>query len=143
MRIVIDVQGTQSTSRLRGIGRYTRGLVGGLLRNRKEHDIHLVCNGLLPEGADQVHEYFGTMLPKSNIHVWSTVAPVAYRVEHTEKNREITSAIYTEFLRSINHDITLIASMMEGWADNFYCDIRELSKSIHVVCIVYDSLSYK
>ena len=41
MRIVIDMQGAQSASRFRGIGRYTMDLVGGILRNRAEHEIIL------------------------------------------------------------------------------------------------------
>ena len=48
MRIVIDMQGAQTDSRKRGIGRYTLGLAKALLRNRGEHEILLVLNGLLP-----------------------------------------------------------------------------------------------
>jgi O-antigen biosynthesis alpha-1,2-mannosyltransferase len=37
MRVVIDMQGAQTESRFRGIGRYTMGLALGLARNAGEH----------------------------------------------------------------------------------------------------------
>ena len=45
MRIVIDLQGTQSESRFRGIGRYSLALALGVARNAGEHEIWLVMNG--------------------------------------------------------------------------------------------------
>ena len=41
MRIVIDMQGAQSESRFRGIGRYTMSFTQALVRNREEHEIIL------------------------------------------------------------------------------------------------------
>ena len=49
MRIVIDMQGAQTESRYRGIGRYTLSLAQGIARNRGEHEIMLALNGLFPE----------------------------------------------------------------------------------------------
>ena len=37
MRIVIDLQGAQSLSRFRGIGRYSLALTQGIIRNRGQH----------------------------------------------------------------------------------------------------------
>ena len=45
MRIVIDLQGAQTESRLRGIGRYSLSLTKGIVRNRGEHEIVLVYSG--------------------------------------------------------------------------------------------------
>ena len=41
MRLIIDMQGTQTASRFRGIGRYTMGLAEALVRNRGEHEVLL------------------------------------------------------------------------------------------------------
>lgn len=41
MRIVIDMQGAQTASRLRGIGRYTLSLIHAMLHNKGEHEIIL------------------------------------------------------------------------------------------------------
>ena len=49
MRIVIDMQGAQSTgSRNRGIGRYTQAIAKAV-RNRGEHEIFLALSDLFPE----------------------------------------------------------------------------------------------
>lgn len=42
MRIVIDLQGAQSASRYRGIGRYTLELAKEMVRQRGEHEILVV-----------------------------------------------------------------------------------------------------
>ena len=42
MRIVIDLQGAQSNSRFRGIGRYSTSLAQAIIRNRGEHEVIIV-----------------------------------------------------------------------------------------------------
>ena len=56
MRVVIDMQGAQTESRFRGIGRYTMGLALGLARNAGEHEILLAVNGSLGESADAIEQ---------------------------------------------------------------------------------------
>ena len=45
MRIVIDLQGAQTASRHRGIGRYSLALALAMAKNKREHDIFIVLNG--------------------------------------------------------------------------------------------------
>ena len=45
MRIVIDMQGAQTESRFRGIGRYALSFTKAVLRNRGEHEVILALNG--------------------------------------------------------------------------------------------------
>ena len=70
MRIVIDMQGAQTDSRFRGIGRYTIELTKGLLRNRKGHEILLTLSSFLPETIDLIRAEFRDLLPPSNIRIW-------------------------------------------------------------------------
>ena len=57
MRIVIDLQGAQSTSSAtRGIGRYTSSLTQAMVRLRGEHEIVLALNGQFPDTIDQIKE---------------------------------------------------------------------------------------
>ena len=46
MRIVIDMQGAQTESRFRGIGRYTLSFAQAIARNRGEHKVLLALSGL-------------------------------------------------------------------------------------------------
>ena len=119
MRIVIDMQGAQTESRLRGIGRYTLGLVKGIVRNRAEHEIILLLNGMLPEAIDSLRATFTESLPPENIRVWYAPVPLSYMTPNSECNRAIASAIYASLLDNLNPDVLLITSMMEGWGDDF------------------------
>ena len=70
MRIVIDMQGAQTESRFRGIGRYTMSFTQALVRNRGEHEIILALNGLFPDTIEPIRAVFDGMLPQENIRVW-------------------------------------------------------------------------
>jgi len=54
MRIVLDMQGAQTESRLRGIERYTISLAEAIVKNRGEHEIILVLNGLFTKTVDLI-----------------------------------------------------------------------------------------
>lgn len=71
MRIVIDMQGAQTDSRKRGIGRYTRGLAAALLANSNGHEIVLALNGMLPEGAAEVFSFFSGLIAPEYIRIWN------------------------------------------------------------------------
>ena len=77
MRIVIDLQGAQSESRLRGIGRYSLALALGIARNRREHEVIIVLNGLFPETIEPLRAEFHDLIPQENIRVWNAAGPVA------------------------------------------------------------------
>lgn len=75
MRIVIDMQGAQSESRFRGIGRYTHSLVKEIVRNRGEHEIILVLSSLFPEEISSIRYEFHDSLPQEKIHIWHGIGP--------------------------------------------------------------------
>src|SRR5450830_177007 len=77
MRIVIDLQGAQTASRFRGIGRYTVALTRGILRNAGGHEVWLVVNGALEEAIDQVRADFAGLLPQDRIRVFEIPGRVA------------------------------------------------------------------
>ena len=70
MRIAIDMQGAQTDSRFRGIGRYTLSLALAMVRNRGEHDIVLVLNGVFADTIEPIRAAFEGVLPQSNIRLW-------------------------------------------------------------------------
>ena len=142
MRIVIDMQGAQTESRLRGIGRYTLGLVKGIVRNRAEHEIILLLNGMLPEAIDSLRATFTESLPPENIRVWYAPVPLSYMTPNSECNRAIASAIYASLLDNLNPDVLLITSMMEGWGDDFCCNLNPLREKTLRAGILYDFLPF-
>ena len=76
MRIVIDLQGAQSNSRFRGIGRYSTSLAQAIIRNRGEHEVIIVLNGLFPDATQFIKSQFEGLLPPENIKIWYAPGPV-------------------------------------------------------------------
>jgi len=67
MRIIIDIQGMQTASRFRGIGRYIKGLVKGIIAERDESEVYLLYNGGRAESIDEIHNTFcGIILIKDS-----------------------------------------------------------------------------
>ena len=52
MRIVLDLQGAQTESRFRGIGRYSLALAKGIAKNINEHELWIILNGAFQDGFD-------------------------------------------------------------------------------------------
>ena len=100
MRIVIDMQGAQSESRFRGIGRYTMSFTQALVRNRGDHEIILALNGLFPDTIEPIRAAFDSLLPQENIRVWHAPGPVRDCEPGNEGRREVAEIIREAFLAS-------------------------------------------
>ena len=118
MRIVIDLQGAQSASRHRGIGRYSLALAQGLARNRGGHEVLLALNGLFPETIEPIREAFRDVLPPENIRVWTAPGPVAFPDPANDGRRDAAECLREAFLSALEPDIVLVTSLFEGWVDD-------------------------
>ena len=63
MRIVLDMQGAQTQSRLRGIGRYTLAFARAVIKESGDHEVHLLLNGLLNDSIESVRRRFKISCP--------------------------------------------------------------------------------
>lgn len=139
MRIVIDMQGAQSTdSRNRGIGRYTLSLVQGIIRNRGEHEIILVLNGLFPDAIETIRTVFSPFLPQKNIQVWHAPDPVDYVYNDNCWRRQTAELAYESFISNLRPSVVVISSLFEGYGDNAVTSIGLLNKSVPTASILYD-----
>jgi glycosyltransferase involved in cell wall biosynthesis len=115
MRIVIDLQGAQSTSSAtRGIGRYTSALTQAMVRLAGDHEIVLALNGQFPDTIDQIKERLGAFVPSENFRVWQS-APHAPASSPGFKRAQ--EKLYEAFLASLQPDVVFIASLFEGLSD--------------------------
>lgn len=139
MRIAIDMQGTQGSGRLRGIGRYTLALTEGLIRMNAEHEIILVASGLFPDTIAWMKSHFLGKLPQENIRIWSAPGPVDFISGHQNAWRRNAAELLREaFLASLNPDIVLISSMIEGIGDNSVTSVGKYPAKTKVAAITYD-----
>ena len=141
MRIVIDMQGAQTDSRKRGIGRYTRGLAAALLANSNGHEIVLALNGMLPEGAAEVFSFFSGLIAPEYIRIWNGPDHSQFPVAPPSSARVEAESCYERFLLGLRPDVVILTTVLaEGSDANFTCALAELSRQTLVAAIAYDFL---
>ncbi len=138
MRIVIDLQGTQTGSRFRGIGRYSLSLAKAIVRNKKKHEVIIVISSLLSDTIEDVKSEFQNLLPLENIKIWNGVGPTREGELENDTNREISEVIRETFLSTLNPDIVLIVSLFEGYYDDAISSVKKIDNATKVVVVLYD-----
>ncbi len=138
MRIVIDMQGMQTGSRHRGIGRYTLSLAKGIVRNRGEHEIILALNGLFPDTIETIRAAFEGLLPQENIRVWEGPGPVLEMHQENTWRRAASERIRESFLASLMPDFILLTTLFEGFGDDFVASVGTLDHCTPTAVILYD-----
>lgn len=138
MRIVIDMQGAQTESRFRGIGRYTMAFAQAVVRNRGEHEVILALSGLFPDTIEPIRAAFDDLLPQENIRVWFAPGPV--KAEHLDNDarRDTAKLIREAFLASLQPDVIHITSLFEGYVDDAVTSIGQFDTVTPVSVTLYD-----
>lgn len=137
MRIIIDLQCSQSESRYRGIGHYSLSLAEAIVRNRGEHQIILVLSGLLPEAIQTIRVYFENLLPQENIKIWYAPQPGLYSNQASMFMRKSVELIREMFIASLKPDVVHVMSFFEGYIDNAVTSINEYT-SLNTIVTLYD-----
>lgn len=138
MRIVIDMQGAQTESRYRGIGRYTISLTQAIVRHRGEHEILLALNGLFPETIEPIRSAFEGLLPQEAIRVWSAAGPVLEAQEGNESRRRAAELAREAFIESLEPDLVHIPSLFEGFDQDAVLSIGRLDKRTPISVTLHD-----
>ncbi len=141
MRIVIDMQGLQSMSRYRGIGRYSDAFVKAFIVTASRHEIYLLLNGISNQGADEIIREYEKLLPKKNIVVFDAVSPLSVISGWSEWRVKVSQKLREEFIYKLNPDIVLLTSLFEGVEDNSVSSIG-LYRDIPTAVIFYDLIPY-
>jgi ADP-heptose:LPS heptosyltransferase len=138
MRILIDLQGSQSGSRHRGIGRYTSALAKAIVRNRGSHDVFILLSGLFPESIDDIKAQFSSILSEDHFIVFSAPSPVEGLVVGNEWRMQAAELIREAAINDLAPDVLLIMSLFEGAIDNAVSSICRFETSVKTVVILYD-----
>lgn len=138
MKIAIDIQGIQSQSRTRGIGRYTLSLVKAILANHGSHEIVLVLNGYFVEAVRQIRDDFRSIIPENDIKIWYPSNDISFNQGGIEKKRLAAEVTREFFLLEINPDVILVCSLFEGLSDPVAVTVNKFIHSIPTVVVLYD-----
>lgn len=138
MRIVIDMQGMQSESSYRGIGRYTTSLVQAIVRNNIKHDFILILNSLFPKSIEIVRSAFHGILPQEKIQVWYSPNNVRSFDNKNKNRREVAELIREAFIDSLCPDVVFVTSLFEGYIDDAVTSVGSTKRKHKTVLMCYD-----
>lgn len=139
MRIVIDLQGAQSDSRFRGIGRYTVSFTKALIEQAPQHEFFLVLNGAFGESIDAIRDSFYGILPQDRICVWQPVIPASEGHARNAWRTQVNQIIRKAFIAKLKPDLIHISSLFEGYRDNAVTSVEGLNDiGVPVSVMFYD-----
>ena len=118
MKIVLDLQGAQSHSRHRGIGRYTLSMARAFAEVASHHEICLALNGLHAESALALMERFTDLIPRDRIWLSELPGGIAGCNTSDPWRSRLAEAAYAECLAASNADLIWHSSLFEGWGDD-------------------------
>ncbi|MFL1490567.1 glycosyltransferase family 4 protein [Pseudomonas antarctica] len=133
MRLVIDLQGAQSESRFRGIGRYSLSLALAMAKNAGDHEIWVVLNGRMPDSISDIRDAFSTLVPKERIRIFDVPDDLssAWVLRASEIVRE-------EFIGSLEPDVVLISSLFEDPGAGVVTSVHASANKYKTAVVLYD-----
>ena len=123
MKILLDLQGAQTESRFRGIGRQTLSLARALIRRAQGHDVHVLLNRRLNEGLEALVEEFSELVSTSNVHLFGVPGATAERDPGNLWRTYAAEHLREAAVAEIAPDIVHIASLFEGYVDDAVASI--------------------
>ena len=126
MKLLIDFQGAQTESRVRGIGRLSRSLTKALIAKAGDHEITLLLNGALNSNIEELRAEFGTILPRERILTFQTPIPVAEQAPENLWRARSAEVIRETFIAHQRPDALFITSLFEGYLDDAVTSIGVL-----------------
>lgn len=138
MRIVIDMQGAQTASRFRGIGRYSLSFAHAVINEGHGHEVLLLLNGLFPETIEPIRSEFASCLPARNILVWTAPGPIQAIQSDNLARHAAAELIREAFIKSLEPDVVHVTSLFEGFGDEAAISIGRFDQQTPVSTVLYD-----
>ena len=140
MRLVIDLQGAQTDSHKRSIGRYSLALALALARPRGEHELVLALNGRFPDRIEPIRASFDGLLPQEQIRIFDVPGPVRADDPHNKGRQRKAELIREAFLASLNPDVVLLTSLFEGYVDDAVTSIGRFAQGSWLTATLFHDL---
>ena len=138
MRIVLDLQGAQSHSRLRGIGRYTLSMARAFAAQASSHELWLMLNGCQNESSINILDQFDGLVPRERIVVNELPGGIAGCHPGNGSRMGMAEAAQAVFLTGLNPDCVWHSSMFEGWGDDSTATLGDGTRDRQHIATLYD-----
>jgi glycosyltransferase involved in cell wall biosynthesis len=138
MRLLIDLQGSQWSSRQRGIGRYSLSLVEEMLRSCGSHEVWIALNRASPQSIPAIRQALDGLIPPERISVWS--GPEQYRgyLASSPAIRNGSEILREAYFRNLEPDAVYVTSLFEGLNEGAITSVRRFDNSTPSVVTLYD-----
>jgi glycosyltransferase involved in cell wall biosynthesis len=138
MRIVLDLQGAQSESRFRGIGRYSLALAQAIARGAGHHEVWIALSGRYPDRIEPIHAAFVDLVPEERIRVLALPGPVAEMVPANAWRTQAAELLREKFLVDLRPDVVHISTAMEGLGNEVVASVGRFQPDIPTAVTLYD-----
>ncbi|WCT74843.1 glycosyltransferase [Sphingomonas naphthae] len=142
MRILIDIQGAQTGSRHRGIGRYALALATAIARTPRHHEISILLNGVFEEALADLVDTFSAMMPRERIYTFHISGNVEGLVPANAWRKAAAEAERQWLIDRIDPDVVLVTSLFEGAIDGGVTAIPRRRSRTQVACVLYDLIPF-
>ena len=138
MKIVLDLQGAQSQSRHRGIGRYTLSMARAFAVEASHHELWLALNGRHDESSASLIEQFDGLIPRERVVINELPADIAGCVPGNRWRMQVAAAAQASFFAGLHADCVWHSSMFEGWGDDSTAALGTGADDDRHVATLYD-----
>ncbi|WP_077530412.1 glycosyltransferase [Vreelandella utahensis] len=132
MRLVIDLQCLQTSSRYRGIGHYVSSLVEALIecnQNQAEpHELILLFNGAQLERLEEQYRRWASLAGAGSIRVFQSLPGTAEVHCPNQGIIRVSEYLRNDFIERLAPDFVLIGSLFEGMTDEFVASIPSVRR---------------
>jgi glycosyltransferase involved in cell wall biosynthesis len=142
VKILLDLQGAQTQSRTRGIGRYTLSLARAIIRNAGDHDIWVGMTSGLPQTIAPIKEALADVLPEERMLVWSTVTPTGDSYWQHDGRLGLAQVVREAFIADLQPDLVHCSSIIEGAEENSVTTVNRYSPGVLTAATLYDLIPF-
>ncbi|MCP1831685.1 glycosyltransferase involved in cell wall biosynthesis [Bradyrhizobium sp. USDA 4532] len=143
MRLWIDGQCLQTSSRLRGIGRYVTELVRAIAENHPEIELLMSFNASMPNEALLAREAVREIIDPANLRVWHGAVTGGEAIEGYTPERHLSELAIAHHVNSVAPDVALSASPFEGVGDFAVPLLPERGCVSPIASIFYDAIPFR
>lgn len=118
MRILVDLQGAQTQSRHRGIGRFTREVTKALLRHAGGHDVHLAISSPLDRAIDELIAEFRPCVPRGRLHYLRLPYGTSEHMTANTWLNRAASRLFRYEIERLDMDVVWHHSVFEGYDED-------------------------
>ena len=140
MRLWIDGQCLQTTSRLRGIGRYTLELIRAIAQTCPDVEMSISFNAAMADAAIAARDVVQPWITANNIHVWQGAAGIGEHLSGYDDLHRLGEIALAHHIACLAPDMALSASPFEGQGDMAAPFLTPAGHAIPRAAIFYDAI---